>query len=384
MRSPMVRVLSRMWRPLGRIALVASAMMLAATPLDAQNANRHPDPRFVDASMPPTSRIRIAGPRAEPPATLAGALVRIGEETGPDHAIFGEIVAAGITGSGTIVVVDGQIQDVRTFDASGRFLHRLGRGGRGPGEFLRPQALLISVGDELWVSDMQRRLTIYAPSTASYALSRTLPTDVGIRSMCRLGNELFVNGVSMTDAFVVRVIGPAGRAIRSFGKIYASPNPLVNYQFAEGRVACDAENGIVAYASAAALGEIRGYRPDGTLLWRTLVEDLRHNLVTDNQDGGVTVARNPEGAHSLLSLHALPAVGFLVQYGHRTPEQMKARAPVENIVTLFLDPRTGSPTVSSTPWPRVGAVSRTSALLLFEDPAPRLELRALRTRRTPH
>ena len=169
------------------------------------------------------------------------------------------------------------------------------------------------------------------------------------------------------------------RPIRAFGKLYASPNALLNVQFAEGRIACDAANDIIVYASQAALGEVRAYRRDGQAVWRTVIEDVRSNIITDD-GGGVSVARSPDGAHSLLSLNVLPGVGIVLQYDFRTPAQMAAREQGQTL-TILLDARTGAATLASATWPRLGAVSANGALVVYEDPAPRIERRELRQRR---
>ena len=51
---------------------------------------------------------------------------------------------------------------------------------------------------------------------------------------------------------------------------------------------------------------------------------------------------------------------------------------VTDIQTIIIDPRTGAASLSGAAWPRLGAVSGNRAILFFEDPAPRLEIRELR------
>ena len=233
---------------------------------------------------------------------------------------------------------------------------------------------------EIWVADMQRRLTVFAPSADGYRLARTVPTEIGIRTMCFLGDELVVNGISLSDPYAIRVLDESARPIRAFGRIYQSPNAFVNYQFTEGLVACDSSNDIIVYASPATVGEVRAYRRDGRAVWRTVLEDVRTNVISETEGGGVKVELSPNGAHSLLSLNVVPGIGILLQYDFRTPAQMAAREPAGEILTIVLDPKTGAAALSSVSWPRLGAVSGNRALALFEDPAPRIEIRELRNR----
>ena len=361
-----------------------ATVLCLALPLSSassQAVGRHPNRRYVDQSVPVTSSLRLGGARTTQPAALGdNPIATIGREDGPDAFIFGEIASVGTTPQGTVVVVDRKMQDVRLFDSGGRFLQRLGRPGQGPGEFRAPHSLLVTPNGEIWVADMQRRLTVFAPSVDGYRLARTVPTEIGIRTMCFLGDELVVNGISLSDPYAIRVLDESARPIRAFGRIYQSPNAFVNYQFTEGLVACDSSNDIIVYASPATVGEVRAYRRDGRAVWRTVLEDVRTHVISETEGGGVKVERSPNGAHSLVSLNVVPGVGILLQYGLRTAAQMAAKEPVGEILTIVLDPKTGAATLSSAWWPRLGAVSGNRAFALFDDLAPRIEIRELRNR----
>lgn len=360
-----------------RCALQLLAMLIVAPSTAASQANRHPDPRYVDQSVPVTNRVRLSGPGTAKLPALGATIATIGREDGPEHFILGEIASVGTTRQGTVVVIDRKSEDVRLFDARGQFLQRLGRRGQGPGEFRAPHSLLVTPSDELWIADLQRRLTVFAPSADGHKLARTIPVEIGIRVMCLLGDELFVNGVTLGDPFAIRALDASAKQVRAFGKVYTSPNALLNAQFAEGLLVCDHETDLIIHASQAALGEVRAYRRDGRVVWRTVIDGVSSNIISDSDGGSVTVQRSPNGAHSLVSLNLVPGVGVVMQYGFRTPAQMAARE-TGALLTIVLDAETGVGGLTSTPWPRVGAVSGNRILALFEDPAPRIEIRELR------
>lgn len=356
---------------------VASGLLVPS--LATAQAGRHPDRRYVDQSIPITSTVRPSGPRSGPAITL-GEPVRtaVGREDGPEHFLFGEIPAAAVNSRGEIVVVDRKAWDVRLFDSRGAFLKQLGGRGQGPGEFRSPHSVLVTPSDEIWVADMQRRLTIFASTSNGYKLARTIPVEaIGIHSMCLLGGDLIANAVSMGDPFAVRVLDGQARPGRSFGKIYESRNAILNVQFSQGRVACDPASDLIIYASSASLGEIRAYRRNGQSVWRVVVQDLRSNIIAETE-GGYTVEGSPDGAHTLSSLSVVPDIGIVVQYGYRSLADMAAKAPPSDYVTIVIDPRTGAGAVSPSALPRLAAVSGNLAVVFFEDPAPRLEVRELR------
>jgi hypothetical protein len=81
--------------------------------------------------------------------------LRIGALDGAVEYQFGNIMAIEVGPEGEIYVLDQQAQEIRSFDAEGTFLRRLGRPGSGPGE-LTPATttVILSRGDTLLVPDM--------------------------------------------------------------------------------------------------------------------------------------------------------------------------------------------------------------------------------------
>ena len=59
----------------------------------------------------------------------------IGDFTGPEETLFGDIESVARDAAGNLVVADNQALEIRVFDSEGRHLRSLGREGEGPGEF---------------------------------------------------------------------------------------------------------------------------------------------------------------------------------------------------------------------------------------------------------
>lgn len=95
--------------------------------------------------------------------------LRIGGGEGPTD--FVDVRAIATTARGEMVVLEAQAHELRFFDARGRHLRTVGRKGRGPGEFERPNGVLRAPDGTLWVNDVTRRLTVFSDTGA---LLRTL------------------------------------------------------------------------------------------------------------------------------------------------------------------------------------------------------------------
>ena len=62
-------------------------------------------------------------------------VLSIGAIDGPDEVLFGRIASVAVDGAGNFIVADGQIGEIRIFDADGAHLQTIGGAGEGPGEF---------------------------------------------------------------------------------------------------------------------------------------------------------------------------------------------------------------------------------------------------------
>lgn len=98
---------------------------------------------------------------------------RIGAVDGP--AALSEVRNLAVGADGTLYVSQLAERTVRVFDASGRPVRRLGRSGRGPGEFSNPGRLALR-GDTLWVSDFAlRRVSAFSTRDGRFLHDHTLP-----------------------------------------------------------------------------------------------------------------------------------------------------------------------------------------------------------------
>ncbi len=113
--------------------------------------------------------------RPDRDAVVAQRTLSLGEDE--DSAIvFAKVNDIAIAADGTIYVGDSGDQNIKVFDANGRFVRRIGRKGKGPGEFTTVDRLSIS-GDTLLVEDMNgHRFTTFNPDGSVIA---THPRDRG-------------------------------------------------------------------------------------------------------------------------------------------------------------------------------------------------------------
>ncbi|HEX6370289.1 MAG TPA: hypothetical protein VF006_15320 [Longimicrobium sp.] len=102
----------------------------------------------------------------------------VGVAEGDPHQQFARVADAVRLSDGTLLVADGQANEIRAFDARGTYLRTVGRAGGGPGEFRGLDKLHLLPGDTVAAYDYQGpRISFFAPS-GTLARSVTLqPLD---------------------------------------------------------------------------------------------------------------------------------------------------------------------------------------------------------------
>lgn len=94
--------------------------------------------------------------------TLRETLRIGGEDEGP--YLFSDIRGVAVGSGGTIFVLDFKAQEIRLFDAQGKFVKRVARRGAGPGEIQNANGLLTAPDGRVWVNDPSNaRFSVFAP-----------------------------------------------------------------------------------------------------------------------------------------------------------------------------------------------------------------------------
>lgn len=97
----------------------------------------------------------------------AEPLLDVGAAEGDANQQFARVADALRLSDGTLLVADGQVNELHAFDARGRYLRTLARAGGGPGEFAGLDKLYLLPGDTVAAFDYRGpRLSFFAPTGA--------------------------------------------------------------------------------------------------------------------------------------------------------------------------------------------------------------------------
>lgn len=111
-------------------------------------------------------------------AIAATPALAVGDAADSDTAIFARVTDARMMGSGLLAVADGGASVVVFFDSTGREIARLGRRGRGPGEFTGGLTLAGLGEDSVAVWDSgQSRWTLIAGATPALLTNGTAESN---------------------------------------------------------------------------------------------------------------------------------------------------------------------------------------------------------------
>ena len=112
-----------------------------------------------------TVRVKSTAAPLWGPSVKLSVSQEIGQADGPDEYSFGSIGAVTFDKQGRLYVYDSQDKILRAYDASGKFLHTIGRSGAGPGEFEDVNSLKFTDDTVLVVRDASlSRVSFFYPN----------------------------------------------------------------------------------------------------------------------------------------------------------------------------------------------------------------------------
>jgi len=104
--------------------------------------------------------------------------LRIGTLDGEGPDMFGGITDFDVDAYGRFWIFEGQAQELRVFDARGRYLKTVGRQGEGPGEFNRVIGMEWGPDGHLWIVDPSNNRLSVVDTTGAFVASH--PTIGGV------------------------------------------------------------------------------------------------------------------------------------------------------------------------------------------------------------
>jgi hypothetical protein len=296
-------------------------------------------------------------------------------EGSPDY-MFADITDAEIADSGELLVLDAKFSEVRLYSADGKLVTKAGKLGAGPGEFRAARSVAFDSAGRIYVGDTDHSIDRFrraANNVLTYDTSFTVGVDA--RDLCRIGDRLYVHGSSMKMDGLIQVFGEDGRRVGVFGKLYKSGSPGIDFQANEGRIACSAELGLLAYARTSLVGEVRVYSSDGRPLWRTEIAGYQPITVTSHSNGGLSVRMPEKGFHRLESLEFKPPDLVVLQIALVTAASIESKSQFESINTLVFDARKGTLVGEWAIAERIVAISSTTLVTSTLDPFPMIRTR---------
>ena len=204
----------------------------------------------------------------------------IGELTGSDEQIFGQVKDAVFLPEGRVAVLDSRMFELRLYTTEGRHLQSLGRSGRGPGEFYVPEAVARTADGVVVLDRGNARLTRYRQVTPdSFAVSGEIPLPFHAWDLCVTAGRIYLSS-DQADQPVVE-IAPNGDVVRTFGAPPRAPEmpantparlvEMLKHRARIGVLDCSAEG--VTWASSIT-GGLQHFDLDGDLQFEIQLEDF--------------------------------------------------------------------------------------------------------------
>lgn len=172
----------------------------------------------------PITRAASGAPRLE-----LTQVVRLGSLDG-EHDAFGRVMDATLDRAGRILVADDQSHQVVVFERNGRYVGRVGRRGRGPGELESPWRVATDASDSIFVWDMaQARISVFGRDLV-FRRAFAVPPRWTVGSIHFLPDgRLLVAAYGRGERGTLHVLSRTGTVERTFGPGFNAPD-LAGYE----------------------------------------------------------------------------------------------------------------------------------------------------------
>lgn len=305
-------------------------------------------------------------------ASLGQHRLEIGVLDGAPEYVFGQIADVAGLPSGQILVLDAQYRRLTMFSADGNFLARVGRAGRGPGEFIAPVALAVN-GNEVLVLDVgQARVHAFQLAEKSLEFSGSIPVPASTRSMCAMTGFLIAFGYQR--GHMVHVLTRAGEPVRWFGQPFHS-DPVVAQLATNGKVECIEGEvpGVIVFPTN--FPTVYAYNLDGTARWSAKLPGFDGGMIRRGPSGiGVAYGAAADGGPSDLGVSAV-VVGerLLVQWGEAF-QGMSSIEDITSVTSAVIDLDSGHILEVLRDMPRLNVATADRLFSHANDPFPRLRV----------
>jgi sugar lactone lactonase YvrE len=192
-------------------------------------------------------------------------LIRIwgGDREKDENKFFRKPDSIVVNKKGNVYISDMNSHCIKVFDSNGRFMHTIGRRGRGPGDIYTPGSIALFPGGDLLVFEIGgRRLQRFSPEGKSKLIinSPELLTVIGATSK----NEMVV--YSPYKAFIsgklITFLNEKGRTIKEMGLYHDKSKDYVKSE----KLIFTLDSNDQIYAAHTLAPVIRVYSPNGNML----------------------------------------------------------------------------------------------------------------------
>ena len=309
----------------------------------------------------------------------------IGSLDGPDHEMFGRLIAVGAHEDHGLFLLDLQRGGIFWYGFDGAFRDALLQRGEGPGDLATPWDVHIDQ-EGLWVLDRgNSRISQFALQEGDGMRHvRSKPGVFRDGNICRLGEWMLLGGLG--NGYTLHALDHEGEVTRSMGPApevagameFGAWLPLVESQLIRGRVYCADDEGMVVVA-ASAHPLVRAFDEGGVLLWEAELPGIHSIRFFVTPRGSLESEPDPEtGAHFLRSMTRWGEETLLLQYEIRMPGEVPDDQEFHGIDSRLIDLGSGEELARSQDLPLIHARAGNHLILMDNLPSPRVTVLELR------
>lgn len=145
-------------------------------------------------------------------------VVQFGGMDVPEEQIFNNPNDLAVSQEGSLYILDSKDHNIKVFNRKGKFIHCIGRRGKGPGEFDRPWTLTILKGN-LYITDTRNRRVQILSKKGKYLRSYKAPVEYGQGMAFDSEGNLYISTKGFRSSQLISVYNKEGKLITHMGNL---------------------------------------------------------------------------------------------------------------------------------------------------------------------
>lgn len=215
-------------------------------------------------------------------------ILTIGSADENKGEVFGLIEDIAVNSKGDILVLDQRLNNILVYNREGKYINRIGRNGRGPGEFGAVENLsLDSFNDDLYVLDRYLKIEKFRLINDKYEYNDTYHINGPSLFGCKLDSMLVYSGFIREYNGIAHLLSTQSKNyLNSIGQSYQDNSYMVRSDLSIAPIGCN-ERSFTIVIGFLYFPYLYAYDHTGEVKWISQLDNFDIQQIRETESGSV-------------------------------------------------------------------------------------------------